>query len=152
MVTRLYDGMRGLDLPGKAKGPGDSVSQEQFTVSLSHLLKGSSEEKSLVIMKMISATDGPVTAREVQKVPRPRGPLQPPHAALVSPRWGARLRSWRRHGEMPRWGTLVRSGPWTEALVTHSKNTDLLGQVISSRTVAGHSRPCTDTTRFPVLL
>lgn len=67
MVTRLYDGMRGLDLLGKAKGPGDSVSQEQFTVSLSHLLKGSSEEKSLVIMKMISATDGPVTAREVQK-------------------------------------------------------------------------------------
>ncbi|XP_057170099.1 MTOR-associated protein MEAK7 isoform X4 [Ursus arctos] len=67
MVTRLYDGMRGVDLTGKAKGPSDSVSQEQFTVSMSHLLKGNSEEKSLVILKMISPTEGPVKAREVQK-------------------------------------------------------------------------------------
>ncbi|XP_034493690.1 MTOR-associated protein MEAK7 isoform X3 [Ailuropoda melanoleuca] len=67
MVTRLYDGMRGVDLTGKAKGPSDSVSQEQFMVSMSHLLKGNSEEKSLVILKMISATEGPVKAREVQK-------------------------------------------------------------------------------------
>ncbi|XP_042773882.1 MTOR-associated protein MEAK7 isoform X2 [Panthera leo] len=67
MVTRLYDGMRSPDLPGKAKGPSESVSREQFTMFLSHLLKGSSEEKSLVIMKMISATEGPVKAREVQK-------------------------------------------------------------------------------------
>ena len=75
MVTRLYDGMRSLDLPGKAKGPSESVSREQFTMFLSHLLKGSSEEKSLVIMKMISATEGPVKAREVQKVARPRDPF-----------------------------------------------------------------------------
>lgn len=75
MVTRLYDGMRGVDLTGKAKGPSDSVSQEQFTVSMSHLLKGNSEEKSLVILKMISPTEGPVKAREVQKVERPQGCL-----------------------------------------------------------------------------
>ncbi|XP_042824068.1 MTOR-associated protein MEAK7 isoform X2 [Panthera tigris] len=67
MVTRLYDGMRSLDLPGKAKGPSESVSREQFTMFVSHLLKGSSEEKSLVIVKMISATEGPVKAREVQE-------------------------------------------------------------------------------------
>ncbi|XP_045845439.1 MTOR-associated protein MEAK7 [Meles meles] len=67
MVTRLHDGMRRVDLTGKAKGPSDNVSQEQFTVSMSRLLKGNSEEKSLVILKMISATEGPVKAREVQK-------------------------------------------------------------------------------------
>ncbi|XP_027629283.1 TLD domain-containing protein 1 [Tupaia chinensis] len=67
MVVRLYDGMRRVDLTGKAKGPSECVSQEQFTVSMSHLLKGNSEEKSLMILKMISAADGPVKAREVQK-------------------------------------------------------------------------------------
>ncbi|XP_006762301.1 PREDICTED: TLD domain-containing protein 1 [Myotis davidii] len=67
MVARLYDGMRGVDLTKPAKGPSESVSQEQFTVSMSHLLKGSSREKSFMILKMISATDGPMKAREVQK-------------------------------------------------------------------------------------
>lgn len=67
MITRLYDGMRRVDLMGQAKGPSESISREQFTVSMSHLLKGSSKEKSLIILKMISATDGPVKAREVQK-------------------------------------------------------------------------------------
>ncbi|XP_036201546.1 MTOR-associated protein MEAK7 isoform X2 [Myotis myotis] len=67
MVARLYDGMRGVDLARPAKGPSESVSQEQFTLSMSHLLKGSSREKSFMILKMISATDGPVKAREVQK-------------------------------------------------------------------------------------
>ncbi|XP_054434972.1 MTOR-associated protein MEAK7 [Pteronotus mesoamericanus] len=67
MVTRLYDGMRRLDVTGQAKGPSEGVSQEQFTVSMSHLLKGNSKEKSLMILKMISATSGPVKAKEVQK-------------------------------------------------------------------------------------
>lgn len=68
MITRLYDGMRRVDLTGQAKAPSESISWEQFTVSMSHLLKGNSKEKSLMILKMISATDGPVKAREVQKV------------------------------------------------------------------------------------
>ncbi|KAM9607279.1 MTOR-associated protein MEAK7 isoform 1-T2 [Trichechus inunguis] len=67
MVTRLYDGMRRVDLTGTAKGPSENVSHEQFTISMSYLLKGNSEEKSLVILKMISATEGSVKAREVQK-------------------------------------------------------------------------------------
>ncbi|EPQ05442.1 TLD domain-containing protein KIAA1609 [Myotis brandtii] len=71
MVARLYDGMRRVDLRRPAEGPSESVSQEQFTVSMSHLLKGSSREKSFMILKMISATDGPVKAREVQKVTGP---------------------------------------------------------------------------------
>lgn len=67
MVGRLYDGMRRANPPGRAKGPGEGVSRVQFTVSLSHLLKGSSEEKSLVVLRMISAAEGPVKAREVSK-------------------------------------------------------------------------------------
>ncbi|XP_004475104.2 MTOR-associated protein MEAK7 isoform X2 [Dasypus novemcinctus] len=67
MIARLYDGMRRLAPTGKAKGPSEHVSQEQFTMSLSHLLKGNAEEKSLIILRMISAAEGPVKAREVQK-------------------------------------------------------------------------------------
>lgn len=67
MVTRLYNGMRRIDPAGKAKGPSESISQEQFTVSMSHLLKGNSEEKSLMILNMSSVTEGPVKARDVQK-------------------------------------------------------------------------------------
>lgn len=88
MVTRLYDGMQRVNLTGTAKGPSEGVSQEQFTVSMSHLLKGNSEEKSLIILKMISATEGPVKAREVLKVAGPGGPRQPSHAVLVSLGWG----------------------------------------------------------------
>ncbi|XP_049720551.1 MTOR-associated protein MEAK7 [Elephas maximus indicus] len=67
MVTRLYDGMRSVDLTGTAKGPSENVSQEQFTMSMSYLLKGNSEEKSLVVLKMISPVESSVKAREVQK-------------------------------------------------------------------------------------
>ncbi|XP_013843932.1 TLD domain-containing protein 1 isoform X3 [Sus scrofa] len=65
MVTRLFEGMRRADPTGKATGPSARVSQEQFTLSMSHLLRGSSEEKSLVILAMAAATDGPAEAREV---------------------------------------------------------------------------------------
>ncbi|XP_062032063.1 MTOR-associated protein MEAK7 isoform X2 [Lepus europaeus] len=67
MVARLYEGMRRVDLTGKAQAPSQRVSQEQFTVSLSHLLKGDSEEKSAMILKMLSEAGGPVRAREVLK-------------------------------------------------------------------------------------
>lgn len=80
MVTRLFEGMRRADPTGKATGPSARVSQEQFTLSMSHLLRGSSEEKSLVILAMAAATDGPVEAREVLRVRGHRGP----HAVLVA--------------------------------------------------------------------
>ncbi|XP_004645066.1 TLD domain-containing protein 1 [Octodon degus] len=67
MVTRLYDGMRQVDVTSRTLGPSKSVSREQFSASMSHLLKGNAEEKSLVILKMVSAREGPVKAREVQK-------------------------------------------------------------------------------------
>ncbi|XP_006888933.1 PREDICTED: TLD domain-containing protein 1 [Elephantulus edwardii] len=67
MVTRLYNGMRAAGVTGTAKGPSEAVSQDQFTVAMSHLVKGSAQEKSLIILKMVSAEDGPVKAREVQQ-------------------------------------------------------------------------------------
>ncbi|XP_013001308.1 MTOR-associated protein MEAK7 isoform X2 [Cavia porcellus] len=67
MVTRLYNGMRQVDPSGRAQGPRESVSREQFSEALSLLLRGSAQEKSLVVLKMVSASEGPVKAREVQK-------------------------------------------------------------------------------------
>ncbi|XP_030742439.1 MTOR-associated protein MEAK7 [Echinops telfairi] len=67
MVTRLYDGMRRLDLPGRHPGPSERVSQAQFTVAMSHLLKGSSEEKSLLLLKMVPVKGSSVRARDIQK-------------------------------------------------------------------------------------
>lgn len=101
MVGRLYDGMRRADPPGRAKGPGEGVSRVQFTVSLSHLLKGSSEEKSLMVLRMISAAEGPVKAREVSKVEA--GPWPPSQAGSASP--GGAL-GWQAAG-----GGMVESPP-----------------------------------------
>lgn len=117
MVARLYDGMRRVDLKRPAKGPSESVSREQFTVSMSHLLKGSSREKSFMILKMISATDGPVKAREVQKVGRPRGLGQPSPCSRC-----------------PKVGDSGPSGRWWE----HRRDVHLRG---SLGHVAGGQRP-----------
>uniref|UniRef100_A0A8B9XT32 MTOR-associated protein MEAK7 n=1 Tax=Bos mutus grunniens TaxID=30521 RepID=A0A8B9XT32_BOSMU len=51
----------------EGEGAQRAASQEQFTASMSHLLKGTAEEKSLVILNMISASGGPVKARDVHK-------------------------------------------------------------------------------------
>ncbi|XP_005345813.1 TLD domain-containing protein 1 [Microtus ochrogaster] len=67
MVTRLYKGMWRVKAIHKAQGGKRNVSREQFTVFLSHLLKGSFEEKGRMVMKMIVTAEGPVTARDVQK-------------------------------------------------------------------------------------
>ena len=68
MVTRLFEGMQRVDGSRKVKGPSEHISQKQFTASMSHLLKGTAEEKSLVILNMISASGSPVKARDVYKV------------------------------------------------------------------------------------
>ncbi|KAL1785104.1 TLD domain-containing protein 1 [Sigmodon hispidus] len=68
MVTRLYNGMWRVKLTHKAQGGCRNVSRDQFAVFLSHLLKGSCEEKALMVMKMIfTAAEGPMKATEVQK-------------------------------------------------------------------------------------
>lgn len=67
MVARLYNGMWRVKPTDRAHGSCRSVSREQFTVFLSHLLKGSCEEKGLMVMKMISVAEGPTKTRDVQK-------------------------------------------------------------------------------------
>ncbi|XP_038168725.1 MTOR-associated protein MEAK7 [Arvicola amphibius] len=67
MVTRLYNGMWRVKATHKSQGGDRNVSREQFTVFLSHLLKGSFEEKGHMVMKMIVTAEGPVTARDIQK-------------------------------------------------------------------------------------
>lgn len=68
MVTRLYHGMGRVKPTAGAHGSIRSISREQFTAFLSQLLRGSYEEKGLVVMNMISAAEGPVRTRDVQKV------------------------------------------------------------------------------------
>ena len=68
MVTRLYNGMWRVKATHKAQEGSRNVSREQFTVFLFHLLKGSFEEKGHMVMKMIVTAEGPVKARDVQKV------------------------------------------------------------------------------------
>lgn len=67
MVTRLYHGMGRVKPPGRTHGSIRSISREQFTAFLSQLLRGSCEEKGLMVMNMISAAEGPVKTRDVQK-------------------------------------------------------------------------------------
>ncbi|XP_028608994.1 MTOR-associated protein MEAK7 isoform X1 [Grammomys surdaster] len=67
MVTRLYTGMRRVKPTDRAHGSCKNVSREQFTAFLSQLLRGSSEEKGLMLMNMISAAEGPTKTRDVQK-------------------------------------------------------------------------------------
>lgn len=68
MVTRLYTGMRRVKPTDRAHGSCKNVSREQFTAFLSQLLRGSSEEKGLMVMNMVSAAEGPTKTRDVQKV------------------------------------------------------------------------------------
>lgn len=64
MATRPYHSMWRLKLTNRAPGSCRSISREHF---LSHLLKGSREEKSLKVMKMISAAEAPTKTRDVQE-------------------------------------------------------------------------------------
>ncbi|KAJ7311874.1 hypothetical protein JRQ81_006189 [Phrynocephalus forsythii] len=65
MVVRLYDGMKGIQLAKKPPGPDDQVSKEQFVIFMSALLKGNAEEKSSIVMKMISRAEGEVKGPQI---------------------------------------------------------------------------------------
>uniref|UniRef100_A0A6I8P0R2 MTOR-associated protein MEAK7 n=1 Tax=Ornithorhynchus anatinus TaxID=9258 RepID=A0A6I8P0R2_ORNAN len=67
MIARLYNGMRNVDLMGKSSGPSEHIIKEQSVVFMSDLLKGNAEEKSVMIMKMLSAVEGPVKGKHVQE-------------------------------------------------------------------------------------
>ncbi|KYO37899.1 TLD domain-containing protein 1 [Alligator mississippiensis] len=67
MTVRLFNGMRSVNLPRKAAGPSEQIVKEQFVMFMSHLLKGLADEKSGIIMGMISETAGPVTGKQIQE-------------------------------------------------------------------------------------
>ncbi|NXK89464.1 TLDC1 protein, partial [Formicarius rufipectus] len=67
MTARLYNGMRSIDLPGKASGLTEQVAKEQFVIFMSNLLKGNADEKITIIMRMISKTEGPVKGKQIQE-------------------------------------------------------------------------------------
>lgn len=68
MTTRLYNGMKSIDLPGKSSGLSEHIAKEQFVIFMSNLLKGNAEEKITIIMRMISKTEGPVKGKQIQEV------------------------------------------------------------------------------------
>nr|XP_048672521.1 MTOR-associated protein MEAK7 isoform X3 [Caretta caretta] len=67
MTFRLYSGMKSVDLTGKSSGSSEQIVKEQFIIFMSALLKGNVEEKSSIIMRMISSTEGPVKGKQIQE-------------------------------------------------------------------------------------
>ncbi|XP_050779228.1 MTOR-associated protein MEAK7 isoform X1 [Gopherus flavomarginatus] len=67
MTFRLYNGMKSVDLTGKSPGSSEQIVKEQFIVFMSALLKGNVEEKSSIIMRMISSIEGPVKGKQIQE-------------------------------------------------------------------------------------
>lgn len=65
MVIRLHNGMKSVQLAEKAPGAGEQVSKEQFVIFTSALIKGNAEEKSSIVLRMISKAEGAVRGRQV---------------------------------------------------------------------------------------
>ena len=70
MTVRLYHRMKSIDLTGKSSGLSEQIAKEQFVIFMSNLLKGNADEKSTIIMRMISETEGPVKGKQIQEVNR----------------------------------------------------------------------------------
>lgn len=69
MVIRLHNGMKSVQLAEKSPGPGsEQVVKEQFVIFMSALIKGNAEEKSSIIMKMISKAEGAVKGSQILEV------------------------------------------------------------------------------------
>uniref|UniRef100_A0A8C0GYL7 MTOR-associated protein MEAK7 n=1 Tax=Chelonoidis abingdonii TaxID=106734 RepID=A0A8C0GYL7_CHEAB len=67
MTFRLYNGMKSVDLAGKSPGSSEQIVKKQFVVFMSALLKGNVEEKSSIIMRMISSIEGSVKGKQIQE-------------------------------------------------------------------------------------
>ncbi|KAM7146679.1 MTOR-associated protein MEAK7 [Macrochelys suwanniensis] len=67
MTVRIYNGMKSVDLTGNSPGSSEQIVKEQFIIFMSTLLKGNVEEKSSIIMRMISSTEGPVKGKQIQE-------------------------------------------------------------------------------------
>ncbi|XP_060110505.1 MTOR-associated protein MEAK7 [Heteronotia binoei] len=58
MTVKLFDGMKSIRVAEKPSSPSDQVGKEQFVVFLAAVTKGYAEEKSDIVVKMISEADG----------------------------------------------------------------------------------------------
>ncbi|KFR05590.1 TLD domain-containing protein 1, partial [Opisthocomus hoazin] len=67
MTVRLYHRMKSIDLTGKSSGLSEQIAKEQFVIFMSNLLKGNADEKSTIIMRIISKTEGPVKCKQIQE-------------------------------------------------------------------------------------
>ncbi|XP_054856213.1 MTOR-associated protein MEAK7 [Eublepharis macularius] len=67
MLVRLYDGMKSVKALEKTSGPKDQVGKEQFVVFMAALTKGYAEEKSDLVMKMVSKADGTVKGSQIRE-------------------------------------------------------------------------------------
>nr|XP_033798623.1 MTOR-associated protein MEAK7 isoform X2 [Geotrypetes seraphini] len=57
MTIRLYNGMKSICVSENASGLSKRISKEQFTVFLSDVLRGTAEEKSYIVSRMILGDD-----------------------------------------------------------------------------------------------
>nr|XP_056718839.1 MTOR-associated protein MEAK7 [Euleptes europaea] len=65
MILRLYNGMKSVKVSEKSSGPNDQVGKEQFVMFLAVLTKGYVEDKSDIVMKMISKADETVKGSQI---------------------------------------------------------------------------------------
>ncbi|KAM6430122.1 MTOR-associated protein MEAK7 isoform 1-T4 [Liasis olivaceus] len=65
MVRRLYNGMKSIQVTDKSPEPSTQVVKEQFVVFISTLFKGSTQEKSGIVLKMVSDAHKTVKGSEI---------------------------------------------------------------------------------------
>ncbi|GCB67923.1 MTOR-associated protein MEAK7 isoform X1 [Scyliorhinus torazame] len=68
MTVRLYNGLRSIDPVKKTDSYSDAISKKQFVAFLSHVMRGTAEEKAFVIQRMISqGVEGSVKGRQIKE-------------------------------------------------------------------------------------
>ncbi|XP_078066737.1 MTOR-associated protein MEAK7 isoform X3 [Mustelus asterias] len=68
MTIRLYNGLRSVDPIRRSEGLSGTISKKQFISFLSYVMRGTAEEKALVLQRMVSPDpDGPVKGRQIKE-------------------------------------------------------------------------------------
>ncbi|ETE64597.1 TLD domain-containing protein, partial [Ophiophagus hannah] len=75
MVTRLYNGMRSVQETHSSHEAIPWVAKEQFLVFASTLFKGNAQEKSGIVLKMVSGAQKTVKGSQIVEVSRPTSRL-----------------------------------------------------------------------------
>ncbi|XP_067854212.1 MTOR-associated protein MEAK7 isoform X2 [Heptranchias perlo] len=68
MTVRLYNGMRSIDPIKKSTGLTDTITKKQFVAFITYVLRGTAEERSLIVERMISHdADGSVKGKQIKE-------------------------------------------------------------------------------------